>query len=517
MGECLGGALRRLARAAAATLATAILLAAATAVPAGADIYGTPGLYVAYEREGDLWVVDVRGLAPPLNLTQTPGVAERHPAWSAPFGACDSASDGSGFVPPGVRGLAYERDGDVYFGPVLGNPPGMQPAFDANLTATFGPAATQPAVGLYTRTEQVVVFAAGPPGDRDLWARPLFDDVQPMRLTTGANAANPDWSGNGDAIVYDTGLPGHERQLAILPLVGNAAQGTLAPGPGGPRLVTGPGHADPSWWGEETLVAEDPPHALLYTTRVGELSYVDMLVQPRSPAQLFDPAGFPPPVVQELTGDPGGDEAPAWEPGGTYAVLQSDRDAFGNVDVYRVESDGEQLLRLTSHPGADVDPDWEPWTEQEGGPCFEPTTKSPLPGPRRRPRRRRRETASAAGLPGDPPVVTRPDDGPPPEPRSQPPLRLARVRVAVSRVRGHRLLVVSLGVNRPASARIQLVRRGRVLATWRPALHGGRNRVAVAIPRRVAAGWLRVRLTVRSDGIARTTQRAIRIGSAGRR
>ncbi len=504
MGERPAGALRATralgARVAAALLALAGACALAAPAPAGADIFATPGQLVAYENAGDIWVVDVRGLAPPINLTQSPGVAEHHPSWGFSYGGCISAPDGSGFLPPDFRSFVYESGGDVVLTTVHGSSalPSMAPlAQRDNLTSTFAPSASAPAIG-WRDGGQLVAFAAGPPGDRDLWVKSLGSS-DPVRLTSGpGDDANPDWSGDGSAIVYDTALPGQPRQLMILDVVGGPQVSTLGPGPGGPRpVIAGLGHADPSWFGVGEG-PEAPDHALLSTTRVGDLSYVDMLVQPPTPGHPFSSASFPPATPYELTGEPGGDEAPAWDPGGDYAVLQSDRAAFGNVDLYRVDANGEQFLRLTSDPGADVDPDWEPWLNSGGGRCFEVTPRSPRPG--RKPRVTRRAVASSTGSGSAISLqqLVRPRPRPRPRPRVR--LSIRDVHAGSARVRGSRIVFVSLVVNQFATARLDLVRRRHVLATKRPVLLGGRNRLWMPVPVRLAAGAYGLRLTVRAQG-----------------
>ena len=51
---------------------------------------------------------------------------------------------------------------------------------------------------------------------------------------------------------------------------------------------------------------------------------------------------------------------PAWSPSGEQIAFSSDRD--GNHDIYVMNLDGENMLRLTNHPAGDYAPSWFPNT-----------------------------------------------------------------------------------------------------------------------------------------------------------
>src|SRR5687768_8633783 len=62
-----------------------------------------------------------------------------------------------------------------------------------------------------------------------------------------------------------------------------------------------------------------------------------------------------------LTNHPAVDRAPAWSPNGAKIVFQSDRDGAG--DLYVMNADGSDVVRLTSNVGVDpsrAHPDWSP-------------------------------------------------------------------------------------------------------------------------------------------------------------
>src|SRR6201999_4224578 len=190
----------------------------------------------------------------------------------------------------------------------------------------------------------------------------------------------------------------------------------------------------------------------------------------------------------ELTGDPGGDGAPAWSPNGEAALFQSDRDQEGNLDIYRVAWDGTDSRRLTRDPAADRDPDWEARTSEQGGGCFLPSPRSPRTGKQPRRGRKKPPDASAASFPTAQPPPQQPAD----------PLSVRDLRVSVARVRGRRAVVISFVTNLGASARARLVRGRRVVATRTQQVGSGRSRMVLRLPRRHAAGRYRLRLTVRS-------------------
>lgn len=53
---------------------------------------------------------------------------------------------------------------------------------------------------------------------------------------------------------------------------------------------------------------------------------------------------------------------PDWSPDGKYIVFSADVD--GNTDLYRIDYNGSNLLRLTTHSSYDIDPDWSPDSSQ---------------------------------------------------------------------------------------------------------------------------------------------------------
>lgn len=59
-----------------------------------------------------------------------------------------------------------------------------------------------------------------------------------------------------------------------------------------------------------------------------------------------------------LTKDTRWDHSPAWSPDGTKIAFVSDRD--GNFEIYVMNADGSNLIRLTNNSRVDVEPTWSP-------------------------------------------------------------------------------------------------------------------------------------------------------------
>ena len=61
-----------------------------------------------------------------------------------------------------------------------------------------------------------------------------------------------------------------------------------------------------------------------------------------------------------LTHYPGDDTDPTWSPDGKYIAFVSDREHKGLYDIYLIDVDGNNRRRLTRHPATDRSPTWVP-------------------------------------------------------------------------------------------------------------------------------------------------------------
>ena len=59
-----------------------------------------------------------------------------------------------------------------------------------------------------------------------------------------------------------------------------------------------------------------------------------------------------------ITNSPGRDFAPAWSPDGNRLLFVTDRD--GNREIYMMNMDGSNPINLTNSPEDDSFPDWSP-------------------------------------------------------------------------------------------------------------------------------------------------------------
>ena len=102
-------------------------------------------------------------------------------------------------------------------------------------------------------------------------------------------------------------------------------------------------------------------------------------------------------------------------------------------------------------------------------------------------------------------------DQPPPPPPTTAPAALARV--TTSKVSGARIVAVTLSVARQATARAQVVRRAKSLASAGAVVGPGRRTLRIRLARRVAAGPATLKLTLQDLESGRTfvVRRGVRI------
>lgn len=64
--------------------------------------------------------------------------------------------------------------------------------------------------------------------------------------------------------------------------------------------------------------------------------------------------------VVRLTETAGRDVEPSWSPDGSKIAFASDRDRRVNLEIYVMNANGKNPVRLTRNPGWDADPNWSP-------------------------------------------------------------------------------------------------------------------------------------------------------------
>lgn len=461
-----------------ASVVTATCVAVLTG-PATAKISGTSGPLVAFERAGDIHVLNAAVPGISVNLTNSPGVADAEPSWGLPDDTCPADVNTGARIEPADRTLVYESrpsgpDRDIMVAKLAGSPPAFAGP-PVNLTAASAADEGAPAAGIVLNADAtafipVVVFTRGAVGRRDIWAMRLDGSGATPLTSSPADDSRPDLSSDGNSVVYETADASGRRQLAILDGVWNAAQERFVAV--APRFVTaGPQHhGDPSWWSTLKTPSDPPlpqdfdPSRLVHAASGSGTTYLDFVEQePKllTTGPLFAPASVPAPLLRQLTGDPGGDLNPSWRPEGDYVVFDSDRDPTGNRDVYRVRVDGGDLVRLTRDPAVDRSPDWEPL---QRGFCLDPDPYRPRPGTKT---------------------------------RTGPPLRVTGLKLSRTGTGTRRSVVVRFTVNRAATASARLRRGNRTVATTsnRP-VKAGAVQLRVNVPRRAPGGSHSVRLTV---------------------
>ena len=75
---------------------------------------------------------------------------------------------------------------------------------------------------------------------------------------------------------------------------------------------------------------------------------------------MVDPSGE---VNVPLVAHPRNDEGPTWSPDGRKVAFSSNR--RGRADIYRIDIDGRNLVRMTRDSGENTQPSWSPYPRLE--------------------------------------------------------------------------------------------------------------------------------------------------------
>jgi len=206
--------------------------------------------------------------------------------------------------------------------------PGAQPSRETArppaapaITSTATPTTTAaPFVSVGGR----IAFHSDPGGSDDFYIMNA-DGSEVTQLTKNLETvAFPYWSPDGTQIAFVC-CTGNSRNIYVMNADGSRPA----------RLTSGSGgYGDPAWSSDGRQVAfsswED---AGLYVMNIED-------GQSAPPVKLAQGAG------------------PSWSPDGTRIAFFSDRD--GNTDIYTMNVDGSEQIRLTNDPAADYSPTWSP-------------------------------------------------------------------------------------------------------------------------------------------------------------
>jgi Tol biopolymer transport system component len=256
---------------------------------------------IAYVKDGDIWVMDADGTNE-TNLTNTPDINERDPAWS-PDGTKIAFTGPGEFNKDNSGGLEdiYVMDADPSTNDVtnLTNTPNL-----LEYQPSWAPSGDQLAF-VREISEQPDIFVMDANGE----------NATNLTQTDAKNEHAPDWSPDGTKIAF-AGV----RKATATPTACPTATATAT----------------------ATACPEQPTAGWEILT--------------------MDPDGQNEAI---LTGDgfDGTDEAPDWSPDSTKVVFMKQSQVGGCCDrweIWAVNRDGSGDTNLTNHPSDDTSPSWSP-------------------------------------------------------------------------------------------------------------------------------------------------------------
>lgn len=179
-----------------------------------------------------------------------------------------------------------------------------------------------------------IAFASNRTGNFEIFIMNA-DGTNPFRLTDDpARDDTPCWSPDGSKIAFSSSRDGNP-EIYVIDANGN-----------NPVRLTHHGREDrsPNWSPDGSKIA-------FASNRDGGFAFKDIFV--------MDADGMNP---INLTLDPNvlSNLAPRWSPNGRKIAFQSWRDNHAHFEIYTMNTNGKQILRLTEGNGANVRPSWSP-------------------------------------------------------------------------------------------------------------------------------------------------------------
>jgi len=198
-------------------------------------------------------------------------------------------------------------------------------------SATPGPTSTPTPPVIVSHPVPAIAYQSLPDGAKN-WAIYVMDSKgeNPLRLTDErANAILPVWSPDGDKIAFASDRDG---DFGIWVMNSDGSD---------PLDLTG----DP---GQDRWPAWSPDGEWIAFASTRDFPYWELYIMRADGSE-----------VRRVTWwQDASDVAPAWSPDGKWLAFASRRD--GNWEIYVVDRDGDNLVRLTVDPADDTNPTWSP-------------------------------------------------------------------------------------------------------------------------------------------------------------
>jgi len=286
------------------------------------------GSQIAFQADGSLYVVPAFGGVPRLLVkAPSPSGWAAYPAWS-----------------PDGQAIAYSQNDTLYVRPVAGGEPRvLTAAVPSPHSLAWSPDGRRLAV---VSGNSTFVFGSGGRGSAvnvgngapsSIWVVPGRGGGAPVRLTDDRSlSTSPAWLPDGRALLFVSDRDG-ERDVYRLDLTDDG-------GPAGPvtRLTAG---LDP-----HTISLSADGRRLAYSVFSLSSNLWRMAIPADAPASLSS--------ARALTSGSQVVEGVSVSPDGRWLAFDSDR--AGNQDIYKISTDGGDLVQVTADPADDFMPAWSP-------------------------------------------------------------------------------------------------------------------------------------------------------------